>query len=35
MLREGYRQRVFEDRALRKTFWAEEGPGDSKLEETA
>jgi hypothetical protein len=31
----GYRQRVFEDRVLRETVWAEEGPGESGLEETA
>ena len=34
ILREGYRQRVFEDRVLRETLWAKRGPGDSGLEET-
>jgi len=35
ILRDGYRQRVFEERVLRKTLWADKGPGDSRLEETA
>jgi hypothetical protein len=35
VLKEGYRQRVFEDRVLRETFWAEEAAGNNGLEETA